>query len=74
LPHLAEPLFCSIQRPNLVEVRRLRSGCRFQLTANDIAIIVLLKQQWPDVRRHVHLVVAAINAATPGSYSEVEIP
>ena len=39
-----------------------------------IAIIVLLKQQWPDLRRHVHLVVAAIGAATPGAYTEVDIP
>jgi hypothetical protein len=28
--------------------------------------IVLLKQQWPDLRRHVHLVVAAIDVATFG--------
>jgi hypothetical protein len=44
------------------------------LTVRKIAIIVLLKQQWPDLRRHVHLVVAAIDAATPGAYTEVEIP
>jgi hypothetical protein len=35
---------------------------------------VLLKQQWPDLRRHVQLVVAAIDAATPGAYTEVDIP
>ncbi len=33
-----------------------------------------LKQQWPKVRPHVQLVVAAVNAATPGTYVEVEIP
>ena len=44
------------------------------LTGRKIAIIVLLKQQWPELRRHVRLVVAAINAATPGAYTEVEIP
>jgi|SRR5271166_141540 len=33
------------------------------LTVRKIAIIVLLKQQWPDLRRHVHLVVAAIDAS-----------
>ena len=44
------------------------------LTVRKIAIIVLLKQQWPDLRRHVHLLVAAIDAATPGAYTEVEIP
>jgi predicted nuclease of predicted toxin-antitoxin system len=44
------------------------------LTERKIAIIVLLKQQWPDLRRHVHLVVTAIDAATPCAYTEVEIP
>ena len=44
------------------------------LTDRKIAIIVLLKQQWPELRRHVGLVVAAINAATHGAYTEVEIP
>ena len=44
------------------------------LTERKSAIIVLLKQQWPDLRRHVHLVVAAIDAATPGAYTEVEMP
>jgi hypothetical protein len=44
------------------------------LTERKIAIIVLLKQQWPDLRRHAHLVVAAIDAATTGTYTEVEIP
>jgi hypothetical protein len=44
------------------------------LTGRKIAIIVLLKQQWPEVRRHLHLVVAAVNTATPGAYTEVDIP
>jgi hypothetical protein len=44
------------------------------LTEGKIAIIVLLKQQWPDLCRHVHLVVAAIDAATPSACTEVEIP
>ena len=38
------------------------------LTGRKIAIIVLLKQQWPELRRHVPLVVGAINAATSGAY------
>jgi hypothetical protein len=37
-------------------------------------LIVLLKQQWPDLRRHVHLVVAALDVTTLGAYTEVEIP
>src|SRR5260370_18710701 len=49
---------------------------RYQQNLADrkIAIIVLGKQQWPEVRPHVHLVVAAVNAATRGIYVEVEIP
>jgi hypothetical protein len=39
-----------------------------------VAIVVLGNAQWPVLRRHVERVVAAVNAATPGSYTEVEIP
>jgi hypothetical protein len=44
------------------------------VTGRKIAFVVLGNQQWPTLRRHVDRVVAAVNAATPGSYSEVEIP
>ena len=44
------------------------------LTSRKIAIILLGKQQWPELKAHVHLVVAAVNAATPGTYLEVDIP
>jgi predicted nuclease of predicted toxin-antitoxin system len=44
------------------------------LTDRTIAIIVLGNAQWPVLRRHVALVVAAVNAATPGSFTEVNIP
>jgi hypothetical protein len=44
------------------------------LTARKIAIVVLGNAQWPVLRRYVERVVAALNAATPGSYTEVEIP
>ena len=44
------------------------------LTRRKIALLVLGNQQWPVLRRHVHRVIAAIDAATPGSYTEVEIP
>jgi hypothetical protein len=39
-----------------------------------IAFVVLGNQQWPTLRRHIQRVVAAVNAATPGSFAEVEIP
>ncbi len=44
------------------------------LTNRRIAIVVLGKQQWPELRAHVQLVVEAMKSATPGSYTEVEIP
>jgi predicted nuclease of predicted toxin-antitoxin system len=44
------------------------------LTGRKIAFVVLGNQQWPTLRRHVERVVAALNAATPASYTEVEIP
>jgi hypothetical protein len=39
-----------------------------------IAIVVLGNQQWPVVQRYMDRIAAAVNAATPGSYIEVEIP
>jgi len=44
------------------------------LSARRIAIIVLGRQQWPEVRPHIQRVVDAVDAAMPGSYAEVEIP
>jgi hypothetical protein len=39
-----------------------------------IAVVILSRQQWPQLRPHVQLVVDAVNAACPGSFAEVEIP
>ena len=44
------------------------------LTAHRIALVVLGNPQWPILRLHMERVVAAVNAARPGSYTEVEIP
>ena len=44
------------------------------LTSRKIAIVVLGNAQWPVLRRYVDRVVLALNGATPGSYTEVEIP
>jgi hypothetical protein len=44
------------------------------LSGRKIAIVVLGQQQWPQLRLHVQHVVDTIQAATPGSYAEVEIP
>ncbi len=44
------------------------------LTGRKIAIVVLGQGRWSLIKPHVAQVVAAVNAATPGSYAEVEIP
>ncbi|MBV9507123.1 MAG: hypothetical protein JO323_19185 [Acidobacteriia bacterium] len=44
------------------------------LVGRKIAIVVLGTQQWPELQPHVQLVVAAVNAAAPGSYAEVHVP
>ena len=38
-----------------------------------IAVVVLGKARWPALKRHISLVVAAVDAAKPGTYCEVEI-
>jgi len=49
---------------------------RFQqnLAGRKIAIVVLSTPQWPVVRLHPERIAAAVNAAAPGSYTEVRIP
>src|SRR5262245_41666915 len=44
------------------------------LKQRKIAIVVLGNPQWPVLRLHTHLVVAAVDDARPGTYVEVEIP
>ncbi len=44
------------------------------LTGRKIAIVVIGHAQWPVLRHHVELVIQAVNAATPGGYTEVDIP
>jgi hypothetical protein len=44
------------------------------LAARKIAIVALGNAQWPVLRNHVDKVIAALNGATPGSYTEVDIP
>ena len=49
-------------------------GYQQNLTGRKIAIVILGVQQWPKLRPHIRLVVEAVNAATPGSYTEIKIP
>ena len=44
------------------------------LAARTIALVVLGRGRWSLLRRHVGQIMAAIDAATPGSFAEVEIP
>ena len=44
------------------------------LTGQKIAIVVLGKGRWGLIRTRLAEIVAAVEAATPGSYAEVEIP
>jgi hypothetical protein len=44
------------------------------LRGRRIAIVILGNPQRPALHRHIDLVIDAVNAATPGSYIEVEIP
>jgi hypothetical protein len=49
---------------------------RYQQTLKDqkIAFVIIGNQQWPTLCRYLERVVAAVDAATPGSVTEVEIP
>jgi hypothetical protein len=44
------------------------------LTNRKLAIVVLSQGRWRLVRQRLGAVAAAVDAATPGSYTEVEIP
>jgi hypothetical protein len=44
------------------------------LASRRIALVVLSTPQWPRVRMHMETIAKAVNAATPGSCAEVDIP
>jgi hypothetical protein len=44
------------------------------LAGRKIALVVLGKGRWSVIKAHVPEIVAAINAATPGSFAEIDIP
>jgi predicted nuclease of predicted toxin-antitoxin system len=44
------------------------------LAGRKIAVVILRRQQWPQLRPHVQRVVDAINVAVVGSYLEIDIP
>ena len=44
------------------------------LKGRKIGILVLGNSAWRIVRKHLDRIVEAVNATTPGSYSEIDIP
>jgi hypothetical protein len=44
------------------------------LKTRRIAIVVLGNSRWRIVQRYVRKIAASVNAATPGSYAEIDIP
>ena len=44
------------------------------LTNRKLALVVLSQGRWRLVRQRLGAIAAAVEAATPGSYTEVEIP
>jgi predicted nuclease of predicted toxin-antitoxin system len=44
------------------------------LKGRKMALVVLSTNNWSSVKAHAGRIVAAINAATPSNYTEVEIP
>ncbi len=44
------------------------------LSGRKISIVVLGKGRWSLIKPHVARIVTALNAATPSSFAEVEIP
>jgi hypothetical protein len=44
------------------------------LAERRIALVVLGNSQWPVVQLYLDKIAAAVDASTPGSYTEVEIP
>ena len=60
---------------NLLLTTDQRIRYQQNLSGRSIAIVVLAgSTKWSRVRLHLERIVAAVNAAAPGSYAEVEIP
>jgi len=51
-------------------------GIKYQqnLKSRKIALVVLSQGRWRLVRQRLEAIAAAVNAATPGSYTEVKLP
>jgi hypothetical protein len=69
-------LLAQAERAGLDVLLTADKNMRYQqnLTGRRIALVVLSTPQWPCLRLHMERIAAAVNAATPGSLTEVEIP
>ncbi len=58
------------------EVLLTTKNIQYQQNLSDrrIAVVVLGNQQWPLVELHLDKITAAIDTATPGSFTEVDVP
>jgi hypothetical protein len=48
--------------------------CQQNLTGRKLAVLVLSTNNWDFVKAGIAEIMTAIEAATPGSYAEAEIP
>ena len=69
-------LLAAVQRAGFDMFLTADNSIRYQqnLSGRRISIVVLSSPQWPLVQLRVDSILAAVNAATPGSFAEVEIP
>ena len=70
-------LLSAAEQANVELLLTTDRGIRYQqnLSGRKIALVVLTgATKWSRVRLHLDRILTAITAATPGSYTEVEIP
>ena len=69
-------LLDAAERANFEVLVTTDLNLRYQqnLVSRRIAVVVLSTPSWPRVQKAIEKVVKAVGAASPGSYSEVDIP
>jgi len=69
-------LFDSAEKEGFAVLVTADANLRYQqnLTPRSIAIVVLTTTSWPRIQRVAGSVVAAVDGATAGSYTEVDVP
>ena len=68
-------LLAEAERAGFDVVLTADKNMRYQqnLRGRKIALVVLSTPQWPVVRLHIERIAAAVNAAAPGTYTEVDL-